>query len=198
MHTPYSPKRIELELPSVVDGMFNNELLSAFSEVQQARSNFQIDHFVIGQHDTDEMRYYQTLIELQSLYYTMRIVNLQVKKIKAEIASLRSSNDEIKLIDAQIKELELEQLLTAAIGTVREVEKLVAVYQSFPHKYTREEIEAGQEEYWHKRLYRQAALEATAGGSTAQAAHLDSLRQIGVIKFDMEEKTMQTEIGGER
>ena len=56
------------------------------------------------------------------------------------------------------------------------------IYNSFEHKYTRDEIEAAQADYWNKRLNRQATLEAI-GGSQAQAAHLDSLRQIGALEI---------------
>jgi hypothetical protein len=173
-----------VDLFSQVQEKFSSELLSAIAEVQQARSNFQIDHFVVGQHDTEEMQYYQTLIELQSLYYTIKIADLQIKKINIEIKRLRKSGDEIQEIDAQIREVELEQVMVAAIGTARELDRLLAIYNSFDRKYTREEIEEGQERYWEKRLYRQTMLEAVAGGSTAQAAHLDSLRQVGIINFD--------------
>jgi hypothetical protein len=163
---------------------FSLQLLSSIQEAQQTRSNFQIDNFVIGQHDTEEMQYYQTLIELQNLYYTTKIVELQIKKTKIEIERLKSSGDEIQKIEAQIRELELEQVMITAKGTFREIDRLITIYNSFEHKYTREEIEMGQERYWKKRLNRQAVLEAVSNGSTAQASHLDSLRQIGVIKFN--------------
>lgn len=175
---------MEIEIFNNIEKKYNHELLNSIAEIQQARSNFQIDHFVVGQHDTLEMQYYQTLIELQQLYYTIRVANLQIKKTKIEINKLKSTNDEIDNIDAEIREIELEQLMVAAKGTVREIERLLEIYNSFEHKYTREEIESGQEKYWNLRLQRQAVLEIMANGSTAQAAHLDSLRQIGAIKFD--------------
>ena len=62
------------------------------------------------------------------------------------------------------------------------LDQLLNIYNSFEHKYTREEIEAAQPEYWNKRLSRQATLEAI-GGTQAQAAHLDSLRQIGALEM---------------
>ena len=85
-------------------------------------------------------------------------------------------------IDAQLKELGLEQTRLVGIGAFRELDKLMRIYNSFEHKYTRDEIEAAQADYWNKRLNRQATLEAI-GGSQAQAAHLDSLRQIGALEI---------------
>jgi hypothetical protein len=54
--------------------------------------------------------------------------------------------------------------------------------ESFEHRYTYEELEILQPEYWNKRLNRQSILESI-GGSSAQASHLDSLRQIGALEI---------------
>jgi len=174
---------MEIELFSKIKEKYTPDVLNAIAEVQQARSNFQIEKFVVGQHDTKEMQYYQTLIELQSLYYTLKTVSLEMKKSEIRIKQLRESGDEINEIDAQIIEIGLEQTRLVGRGTIRELDRLMQIYDSFEHKYTRDEIEQGQIEYWGKRLNRQAMLEAISGGSTAQASHLDSLRQIGAIEF---------------
>ena len=168
-------------LPNVED-RYTPDVLLAMAEVQQARSNFQLEKFVINQHDTDEMRYQQTVIELQQLYYTIKTVSLEMKKTEIEINRLRETNDEIDELDAQIKELGLEQTRLVGIGAFRELDQLLKIYNSFEKKYTREEIEAAQPDYWNKRLSRQATLEAI-GGTQAQAAHLDSLRQIGALEM---------------
>jgi polyribonucleotide nucleotidyltransferase len=164
---------------------FTPEVLLAMAEIQQSRSNFQLEKFVVNQHETPEMQYLQTLIELQRLYYTIRSVSLEMKKAEIEISRKRATGDEVDEIEAQMKELNLEQTRVVGIGAFRELEKLLSIYDSFEHKYTREEIEAAQPEYWNKRLHRQATLEAI-GGSQAQAGHLDSLRQIGALEISPE------------
>jgi hypothetical protein len=168
-------------LPNI-DDKYTPDVLLAMAEVQQSRSEFQIEKFVVGQHDTDEMRYFQTLIELQQLYYSMKTVTLEMKKTEIEISRLRSTGDEIDEIDAQIRELSLEQTRLIGIGGFRELEVLLNIYNCFEHKYTRAEIEDAQPEYWNKRLSRQATLEAI-GGTQAQAAHLDALRQMGALEM---------------
>jgi len=173
---------MDITLFENVECNFSPELLLAMKEIQQSRSNFQMENFVVNQHDTDEMRYKQTVLELQNLYYTIKTVSLQLKKDEIEIKRLRSTGDEIDEIDAQIKELGLEQTRLIGIGTFRELKKLLEIYESFEHKYTNEEIEAGQKEYWNRRLNRQATLEAI-GGTSAQASHLDALRQMGAIQM---------------
>jgi hypothetical protein len=171
-------------LPDITSKL-NSTILEAMAEIQQARSNFQLEKFVVNQHETDEMRYMQTLIELQQIYYTIKTVSLEMKKNEIEITRLRATGDEIDEIDAQIKELGLEQTRLVGIGAFRELDTLLGIYNSFEHKYSRAEIEAAQPEYWNKRLSRQATLEAI-GGSQAQAAHLDSLRQIGALEMSPE------------
>jgi len=170
-----------VSLPNVEE-RYTPDVLLAMAEIQQSRSNFQLEKFVVNQHDTDEMRYQQTIIELQQLYYTIKTVSLEMKKTEIEINRLRETGDEVDEIDAQIKELGLEQTRLVGIGAFRELDTLLSIYNSFEHKYTREEIEAAQPEYWNKRLSRQATLEAI-GGTQAQAAHLDSLRQIGALEM---------------
>ena len=165
-----------------IDEKFTPEILLAMAEIQQPRSQFQLEKFVVNQHDTDEMRYFQTLLEIQSLYFTIRETSLIVKKTEIEIKRLRATQDEIDEIEAQIKELSLEQTRLIAIGAFREIEHLTNIFNSFEKKYTRAEIEEAQPDYWMKRMHRQATLEF-AGGTQAAASHLDSLRQMGVLRI---------------
>jgi hypothetical protein len=173
-----------IALPNLED-KYTPEILLSMAEVQQSRSNFQIEKFVVNQHDTEEMRYFQTLLELQSLYYTIKVVSLEMQKSEIEIQRLRATGDPIDEIDAQIKEVGLEQTRLIGIGSFRELDTLIEIYNSFPTKYTRDEIEKAQEQYWSLRLRRQSVLESI-GGSQAQASHLDALRQMGALEVTAE------------
>jgi len=133
---------------------FTPDIVATFTEVHQPRSNFQLQHFVIGQHDTDEMRYYQCVTEIQALYYTIKEVSLSLKIAEIEITRLRETGDAIDELNAQIKELGMEQTRVVGVGAFRELEILLDMMRSYPI-YTREEIEAGQPKYWEKRLNRQ-------------------------------------------
>lgn len=174
---------MELELINMpMDDL--HPIFTAFDNVQKSRSRFQLEKFVVGQHDTPEQQYKQTLLEIQNLYYTLKVINLEVKKDKIEIDRLRSTGDEIDELNAQIKELGMEQTYRSAMGALHELQDLVAIWESFEHKYTQEELELSQPEYWNKRLHRQSVLESI-GGTQAQASHLDALRQIGAIAVDV-------------
>jgi formamidopyrimidine-DNA glycosylase len=165
-----------------------NDIVDLFNEVQQPRSRFQIEKFVVNAHDTDPMRYVQTLNEIQSLYYTIKTVALELKKTEIEIDRLKATGDEIDAIDAEIKELGLEQTRVVGVGAFRELEILVDILKAFP-RYTREDIENDQLEYWQKRLDKQLQLEAL-GGNQSIASHLNSLEQIGSFSREAQIENM--------
>jgi hypothetical protein len=160
--------------------MTTTALQQALAEIQQPRSEYQLQHFVVNQHDTDPQRYRQCLIEIQTITYTLRTVKLELKKTELEIERLRATGDEINEIEAQIKEVGMEQTRLVMIGAERELQALTNIWLDFPKHYTHDEIEADQRDYWHQRLIRQARLEAMGSGRVGWA-QLDALRHIGEL-----------------
>lgn len=183
-------------LPAIIEP--SHPIFLALTEIQKPRSRFQLEKFVLGQHDTDEQKYKQTLLEIQSLIYAIQSIRLELRKAEIKVERLKSTGDEIDAIDAQIKELEIEQSKLSMIGAERELTDLVELWESFPHKYTYEEMEKLQPEYWSARLTRQAQLEAIGSGGKVGWAALDALRQVGEFaveipnQIDVNEKNMLT------
>jgi hypothetical protein len=153
-------------------------ITDAIAEVQQPRSRFQLVHFVIGQHDTPEMRFYQLCLELQDMGYKLRLAQLSVRKTEIEIARLLETGDELDAIEAEEKQVSLEQTRIVMRGAEREIAVLTDLFDESTH-YTRDEIEHAQPEYWKARLTRQTNLQLMAGG--VQWAQLDSMRQAGLL-----------------
>ena len=151
----------------------------SFIECQMPRTPYQLERFVVGQHDTPEMQFVQVCRELEALHYTIKEVALQVRKTEYEIEDLREKGDRISQVEADIKELGLERTRLVAIGAVREYGTLVEIYDSIPH-FTREQIDASQPDYWQARLGRQANLQIMSGGTNW--AHLEALDQVGVLQ----------------
>jgi len=152
-----------------------DEIEKAIAEVQQPRSRFQLERFVLGQHATQEMRYYQTVIELQDMIYKYKLAQIAVK-----IAKLRSTGDEIDLLKAQEQELGLAQTRFTMLGAERELGHLVDIWNGFDHKFTRAEIEQAQPDYWQARLTNNAKA-MLMGGSSVNAAHIEAMEQAGVL-----------------
>jgi hypothetical protein len=154
------------------------EMQDAFAAIQQPRSDFAIERFVVGQHDTDPRRYHQCVLELQVKYNAVRRALLKEQKLTIERDRLLASEDEIARIEAQEKQIDLDELVLAMSGTLREFECLYRIYKSFKQQYSYEELQAAEAEYWHKRLNRQAAQELLAGGRVG-VGNQEALAQIG-------------------
>ena len=163
-------------------------ITDAIAEVQQPRSRYQLIHFVIGQHDTPEMRFYQLCLELQDMGYKLRLAQLGIRKGEIEIARLLETGDELDAIDAEEKQVGLEQTRIVMRGAERELAVLTDLFDE-SQKFTRDEIEHAQPEYWQKRLTRQTNLQIMAGG--VGWAQLDSMRQIGLLDDMVEERERQ-------
>ena len=161
----------------------------AIAEVQQPRSRYQLVHFVIGQHDTAEMQFYQLCLELQDMGFKLRMAQLNVKKTEIEIGRLVATGDDLDVIEAEEKQVGLEQTRIVMRGAQREIAILEDIFNTCQH-YTRDEIEHAQPEYWQKRLTRQTNLQIMAGG--VQWAQLDSLRQAGLLDELIAERELQT------
>lgn len=150
----------------------------AIAEVQQPRSRYQLVHFVIGQHDTPEMRFYQLCLELQDMGHKLRIAQLGVRKAEIEIRRLVETGDELDAIEAEEKQAGLDHTRIVMRGAEREIAILTDLFDESTH-YTRAEIEHAQPEYWQARLTRQTNLQLMAGG--VGWAQLDAMRQAGLL-----------------
>jgi chromosome condensin MukBEF MukE localization factor len=156
------------------------EIEQAIAEVQQPRSRFQLERFVLGQHATDEMRYYQVCLELQEAIYKYRYAVINVKKLELKIAKLRATGDDLDELKAQEKELGLNETRLAMLGAKREMQHLVEIFEGFTHKYTREEIEAAQPDYWQARLTNNAKA-MLMGGQSVSSGHIEAMEQAGIL-----------------
>jgi len=156
------------------------DILESIEEVMQPRSRFQLENFVLGQHDTIEMAFHQVCLELRGAMFAHKKSALLVQKVEAEIAKLKESGDPVDAIEAQIKEIELEESRLSERGFKRELDHLIELYDQFPHKFTRDEIEAAQPAYWQARLSRQAELQAIGQGKV-DWAQLNAIHQAGFL-----------------
>ena len=163
-------------------------ITEAITEVQQPRSRFQLIHFVLGQHDTPEMQFYQLCIELQDMGYKLRIAKLGIRKAEIEIARLLETGDELDAIEAEEKQVGLEQTRIIMGGAEREIAVLTDLFNE-SQKFTRDEIEHAQPEYWQKRLTRQTNLQLMAGG--VDAGQLTSLHNAGFLDGLVEAREAQ-------
>jgi hypothetical protein len=164
----------------------------AIAEVQQPRSRYQLVHFVIGQHDTPEMRYYQLCIELQDMGHKLRLAHLTIRKTEVEIGRLEATGDELDAIEAEEKQVALEQTRIVMRGAERELAVLTDLFDE-SQKFTRDEIEHAQPEYWKARLTRQTNLQLMAGH--VDVGQLTSLHNAGLLDELITERQRQISNG---
>ena len=150
-------------------------IADAITEIQQPRSRYQLIHFVIGQHDTAEMRFYQLCLELQDMGYKLRIAQIGIRKAEVEIRRLLETGDELDALEAEEKEVGLGQTRVVMHGAEREIAILTDLF--------------AQPEYWQKRLTRQTNLQIMSG--SVGWAQLDSMRQIGMLDEMVAEREQQ-------
>lgn len=156
------------------------EIDKAIAQVQQPRSRFQLEKFVLGQHATPEMQYYQTVIELQDMIFKYKMAKIAIKKSEIKIAKLRQSGNELDELKAQEIELGLTQTRFTMLGAERELAHMIDIWNGFEHKFTREEIEQAQPDYWQARLTNNAKA-MIMGGSGVNPAHIEAMEQAGVL-----------------
>lgn len=156
----------------------SNELKQAFMEIQQPRTPYQIEKFVVGQHDTEEMQYAQCVLELQIKYNNIRRAIINRKIIEKDIEILLAKGDDKSFLKAELKKIDLEEQDSAMIGAIREFDILNQIWENFPVKYNRTQLNFNQEAYWQKRLTREASYELQAQGRIGKGT-IEALTQIG-------------------
>jgi hypothetical protein len=158
--------------------MSEMKIEDAIKEIQQSQSKYQYEKFVIGQHDSPEMQYYQTVVEASSRIRNLKETELKIKKLEAEIEELLKTGKKSDAIQAEILGLQIEETNLQLIGQRRELEILEDIFSQYPN-YTREEIEAAQPEYWNRRLIRTAQLQLMSGH--VDWAQLEAIHQAGIL-----------------
>jgi hypothetical protein len=154
------------------------ELREAVRAIQQPRTNFQLQHFVVGQHDSEPRRWMQCVLELQVKLHHLRRAEIEQRITRRRIASLRTAGTTEATDEADLLEIDRDAHSLGILGAIRETEALFAIYKSFPRGYTNAELNAAEEEYWQLRLARQAKHSLVATGRIG-LGDLDSLYQLG-------------------
>lgn len=169
----------------------DNELNDAIKMVQQPRSNFQLAHFVLGQHFTSEMQYYQLILELSDLLYKYELASIDAEILEEKIKLKKQKADKVSLLKAKKLRINLDKLRETLEGTGREIEFLYNAWKSAPIKYTRQQIESAQPEYWEKRLVHDVEMQALSGA--VNPSHLTSLKQAGILDKFLDSRSVSQE-----
>ena len=127
-----------------------------FSKYTAGRTSFQLERFVMQEHDLPERKFLQLMMELKSMRDGFISDCFEIEKLKIEIKRLIATNDEIDNLEACKKQYILRQCEENMIFREREIKTIVRLINSLPKIYTYDEIEAAESVYWERRLTRQA------------------------------------------
>ncbi len=127
-----------------------------FSKYTAGRTSFQLERFVMQEHDLPERKFLQLMMELKSMRDGFIGDCFEIEKLKIEIKRLLATNDEIDNLEACKKQYILRQHEENMIFREREIKTIVRLINSLPKIYTYDEIEAAESVYWEHRLTRQA------------------------------------------
>lgn len=151
--------------------------------VVRERSDYQLRHFVVGQHDTPQMRYRQILMEVKSLVMKIRLAELDVDKSRIKLHRL--GDDPLDEIKAEKLRLGMAVTLDSIEGARRELAFLLKLAEDYP-QYTPQDIEDNQQEYWEARLQRQANIDRMSVEQQVSAANLTSMLYNGLLHREIE------------
>lgn len=127
-----------------------------FSKYTAGRTSFQLERFVMQEHDLPERKFLQLMMELKSMRDGFISDCFEIEKLKIEIKRLIATNDEIDNLEACKKQYILRQCEENMIFREREIKTIVRLINALPKIYTYDEIEAAESVYWERRLTRQA------------------------------------------
>ena len=160
-----------LQVQQIIDK--GRELRNSFEAVSQSRSDYQLKHFVVQQHETPERQFLQVVIELQRKVSSIRRAQIGLRQLSNKMAE-EDDDDERDLLA-----LDQEDAEFAILGAIREFNCLYAMYEALP-KFTHEQIQDAEQEYWQTRLARQSCLDLEAT-SRIGVGNLDALRQADML-----------------
>ncbi len=147
-------KRVEQDLLQRTDKL--RELLPEMVELGRMRSDFALDHFVVGQHDMPGRQRAQALVELQSMYFGLGEVYDDLRLAQLDLEEKPRETPRQK-IAAEGLERRILQLSINIYQRIKEIDHLIELLGKMP-KYTAEQLEKEEAVYWATRLPRQAYL----------------------------------------
>ncbi len=165
---------------------FKQEIFSC----NQDRSFYQIEKFVIGQHDTPSRRYLNLMTELHICYMEIKSLLIEHEEGRLDLEEMQIELEEssgqlagrrvaIKISKAQLKMEGIEYRLDAKL---KEFYKFMTIKRGMK-SFTAQEIEEGERPYYEARLQRQALEDRASQAFGISVGNLRALVQAGKMEL---------------
>lgn len=177
---------VETGLALVKD--LGDQLAEDMETCSQGRTDFQLRHFVVGQHDTPERAWMQAVLEMSTLRNNIDRALIERERIELDLAdaddiisesvgSRERRRAELDKLEIEIKQRENERGL---LNYVRQFTTLAKIWVELG-RFTHDQVQAAEPVYWQLRLSRQAALDVfERHGPGIGKGNTDALRQAGI------------------
>jgi hypothetical protein len=190
----------------VSDGNFDHdvekELLAAMMEVPFGNSRFQIETFILND-PKPERAYRQALLEISEKYKSLKQAQFRRRKLDVELRRLEKKQAEhddpfereLAGIEIEEKTFDISQEDKMIHDAIIQLKVYSDFLQTVP-KFTREEFETAEPEYWRMRALMQSEMDVAATGRIS-AGNADMLAKIGLSPHEMGERLRVTVQGVE-
>ncbi|HUI88725.1 MAG TPA: hypothetical protein VLX61_08345, partial [Anaerolineales bacterium] len=143
------------------------KLLPEMIELGRMRSDFALEHFVVGMHDMPGRQRAQALAELQAMYFSLGELYDDIRLTELDLKE-NDRKTERQRIQAEGLERKLLSLSINLRQRIKEVDCLIKLLGKMP-EYTAEQLENEEKIYWATRLTRQAYLMPRDAGGNLDA-----------------------------
>lgn len=168
-----------------MDGERIKKLRERMRPIPFGNSAFQNRHFTAGA-EGPERRYRHCLLQLnqklnalQECEFRRRRIDIDIREIEGKLKTAEGFALERLLIDLEEKQVGLENEIKFIEDAAIEIAVYEAEIAGMPD-FTREEFEAGEHQYWTKRLLGDAQRELLGAGFVTPGT-MASLQAIGIV-----------------
>ena len=154
----------------------NSEIEQLISQHQTSMSQYQIDHFVVGEKMTPYRILKQILLELESRYKNLKLLttdfkieSLEIKKLKRDLESITDEIDkeiaELKIYRREVDSSVIQKNISNMEYEIGVLEKQYNVLKERFGDMTKSlHDESGEEEYWINKFIKEAQVDIMTTG----------------------------------
>ena len=166
----------------------NKEIKNLIDIHHTSMTQYQIDHFVVGEKMTPYRILRQILMELETRYVNLELTKkdqkieiIKIKQLKSTLDTLEGFDKEIQELEIEKKELELNSISKTIFNTEYEINVLENQYKKLKEQYTDMKSVLtdpdGEEEYWINKFIKEAQVDIMTTGRVGKGV-LDAIMSL--------------------
>ena len=166
----------------------NHEIKALIDIHHTSMTQYQIDHFVVGEKMTPYRILRQILMELETRYVNLELTKkdqkieiIKIKQLKSTLDTLEGFDKEIQELEIEKKELELNSISKTIFNTEYEINVLENQFKKLKEQYPDMKSVLtdpdGEEEYWINKFIKEAQVDIMTTGRVGKGV-LDAIMSL--------------------